>query len=80
VAQVIGKFKNGRYKELPKLVRHFVTDKIRIICEKPTPVNLDGELRMWQDVTMSVAKEKLRFFFPKGLQWQNESTALNGCK
>ncbi len=70
VAAIIGKYKNGRYKELPKLVRHFRTDKIRIICDKPTPVNLDGELRTAQDITMSVAKEKLRFFYPKGLVWQ----------
>ena len=69
VPAVIGKYKNGRYKELPKLVRHFRTEKIRIICDKPTPINLDGELRKWQDVTMSIAKEKLRFFYPKGLTW-----------
>lgn len=69
VAAVIGKFKNGRYKELPQLIRHFRTDRIRIFCDKPTPVNLDGELRMAQEVTMSVAEKKLRFFYPKGLTW-----------
>ncbi|MBQ3215236.1 MAG: diacylglycerol kinase family lipid kinase [Oscillospiraceae bacterium] len=72
VAAIIGKYKNGRYKELTKVVRHFRTKKIRIICDKPTPVNLDGELRRWQDVTMSIAKEKLRFFYPKGLVWQTK--------
>ena len=73
VAQVIGKFKDGKYKELPELVQHFRTDKIKIICDKLTPINLDGELRMAKEVTMSIAKEKLRFFFPKGLTWQNEA-------
>ena len=70
VAKVIGKYKSGRYKELPQFVRHFRTDKVKIICDKPTSINLDGELRTAQEVTMSVAKEKLRFFFPKGLTWQ----------
>ena len=70
VPGVIGKYKNGRYKELPKLVRHFRTKEIKIICDKPTPVNLDGELRTATEVTMSVAEEKLRFFYPKGLTWQ----------
>ena len=69
VAAVIGKFKDGRYKELPNIVRHFRTDRIRILCDKPTPVNLDGELRIAQEVTMSIADKKLRFFYPRGLTW-----------
>ena len=75
VAKVIGKFKNGRYKELPKLIRHFRTDRIRIICDKPTPINLDGELRTLQDVTMSISDKKLRFFYPKDLTYQNKPLA-----
>ena len=67
VPMVIGKYKSGKYKELPKLVRHFQTDRVTIRCDKPTPINLDGELRIAQTVTMSVAEEKLRFFYPKGL-------------
>ena len=69
VAGVVGKYKAGRYKELPHLVRHFRTKKVKIICDKPTPINLDGELRTATEITMSVADEKLRFFYPKGLTW-----------
>ena len=69
VPAIIGKYKAGRYKELPKLVRHLRTKEIRIICDKPTPVNLDGELRTATEVTMAVAEEKLRFFYPKGPVW-----------
>ena len=69
VAGVVGKYKAGRYKELPKLVKHYRTDAVKIICDKPTPINLDGELRTAQVVEMSVAKEKLRFFYPRGLRW-----------
>ena len=67
VASVIGKYKSGRYKELPHLVRYFKTDKVTIHCDKPTSINLDGELRTATTVEMSVAKEKIRFFYPKGL-------------
>ena len=70
VPRVIGKYKNGQYKELAHLVRHVRTDKLRITCDKPTAVNLDGELRTAQVVDMSIAQEKLRFFYPKGLVWQ----------
>ena len=69
VPLVIGKYKSGGYKDLPKLIRHFRTDRIRILCDKETSINLDGELRTGTDVRMSVAKEKLRFFYPKGLTW-----------
>ena len=62
VAAVIGKYKSGRYAELPHLVRHLQTDSITIRCDKPTPVNVDGELLTAKDVTMSVAPEKIRFF------------------
>ena len=75
VAQVVGKYKNGRYKELPDLIRHFRTDRVVIHCDKNTPVNLDGELRKGKDIEMSVAKEKIRFFYPKELSIANLQTA-----
>ena len=67
VAQVIGKYKAGRYAELPKLVRHIKTDRVIIRCDGPTSINLDGELRVSDTVDIRIADEKLRFFYPKGL-------------
>lgn len=75
VPGVVGKYKAGRYKELPHLVRHYRTDRLKVICDKPTPVNLDGELRMYQEVEFSIAPEKIRFFYPKTLTWQNKVPA-----
>ena len=70
VPGIIGKYKNGRYKELPELITHYRTDKVTIRCDKPTPINLDGELRTAQVAQFTMAQEKLRFFYPKGLTWQ----------
>lgn len=70
VPWVVGKYKNGRYKELPHLVRHFRTDAVKILCDKPTPINLDGELRIAQEVEFRIAKEKIRFFYPKELSYE----------
>ena len=67
VARVVGKYKSGQYAKLKKIIQHFRTDKLRIICDKPTNINLDGELRTAQVIDISIAKEKLRFFFPKQL-------------
>ena len=74
VPGVVGMYKDGRYKELPHLVRHFKTDKITIRCDKKTPINLDGELRLGKVVEMQLAKEKIRFFYPKGLSWRSRET------
>ena len=70
VPLIIGKYKDGRYKELAEYARYLQTDSIKILCDKPTPINMDGELRTAQTVEMKIAKEKLRFFYPKGLTWQ----------
>ncbi len=70
VPAVVGKYKAGRFQELPHLVRHFRVKELTIYCDQPTPINLDGELRTAQTVHIEVAKEKVRFFYPKDLTYQ----------
>ena len=70
VPGLIGKYKNGRYKELSHVARYIKTDHVKITCDKPTPINLDGELRRAQVIEIKVAEEKIRFFYPKGLSWK----------
>lgn len=70
VLKFIGKYKAGRYAELPNLVRHIQTDRLRITCDKPTNLNLDGEQRMEQVIDISVSPKKIRFFYPKELSWR----------
>ena len=71
VAELIGKYKNGRYKEIGHVARYLKTDHVKIRCSKPCAINLDGESRFAQEVVMKVADEKIRFFYPKGLTWKN---------
>ena len=73
VPGIIGKYKNGRWRELPEFIRHFRTARVRILCDKPSPINLDGELRVAQEVTMELAREKVNFFYPKSLVWTAKS-------
>ena len=75
VSSIIGKYKNGRYKDYPDVIRHFRTDSVKILCDKPTAINLDGELRTSDVVNISVAQEKVRFFYPKDLSWQAQDPA-----
>ena len=75
VSSIIGKYKNGQYKDYPDIIRHFRTDSLKILCDKPTAINLDGELRTSDVVNISVAQEKVRFFYPKDLSWQAKEPA-----
>ncbi len=76
VAGVIGKYKNGKYRELSHLAQHFSVNELKILCDKPTSINLDGELRTAQTVHIRIAREKLRFFYPRELTWQVNTPAL----
>ena len=69
VPGLIGKYKAGRYKELNEVAVYYRTDHVKIICDQPTPVNVDGELLTAQEVDLRVAEEKLRFFYPRGLSF-----------
>ncbi len=69
VAGVVGKYKDGKYKELGDIARYFKTDRVVIRCDKPTAIQLDGELRMAQTMEFKVSDKKLRFFYPKGLSY-----------
>jgi YegS/Rv2252/BmrU family lipid kinase len=76
VPGVIGKYKGGKYRQLPHLIQHFRTKELKILCDKPTGINLDGEARVYKDVHIRIADEKLRFFYPKNLTWQAQAPAL----
>lgn len=76
VPGVVGKFKKGQYKRLPKLIRHFRTDRVKIIADREIRINLDGELRTGKEIEFTVAQEKLRFFYPKGLTYAAKDLAL----
>ena len=75
VPGIIGKYKDGRYQELPHLVRHFKTKALTVHCDKEVSVNVDGETVLAKDVRFEIGEEKLRFFYPRGLSFEAKETA-----
>lgn len=69
IATVVGKYKDGKYKDYPDLIRYIKAKSIKITCDAPSAISLDGELRTAKEITMSVADKKLRFFYPRGLRY-----------
>ena len=70
VANVIGKYKAGKYKELPDIIQHFRCKKISVRCDSKSEINLDGELLMGKDIEFEIVPQAIRFFYPKGLTYQ----------
>jgi YegS/Rv2252/BmrU family lipid kinase len=68
----LAKYKAGKYKELGHIARHIRTDRITIRCDKDSPVNLDGEIRMARNVQIRISDQKIRFFYPRGLKFEAE--------
>ena len=72
VARVIGKYKNGQYRQLSNLVRSFKTPGVKITCDCTTAIQMDGELLTAKVADIRVSDKKLRFFYPRGLTWQTK--------
>ena len=73
IAAVIGKYQNGQYADYPHLIRHFRTNEVHIACFEDSVVNLDGEALRSREVTFRVSGHKLRFAYPKGLQYASKA-------
>jgi diacylglycerol kinase family enzyme len=69
VPGLIGKYKDGKYKQIPHVVRYFRTRELTVHCDREVSVNVDGESILAKDVTFSTGEEKLRFFYPRGLSF-----------
>ena len=73
--RVIGTYKHGGYRELPDFITHYRVRELRITSPNDRIVNADGEIMDASEVCFSVAEEKLRFFYPKGLSYAVKSEA-----
>ena len=69
IPNALAKYKAGKYRQLGAIARHIRTDRITIRCDRESPVNLDGEIRMAKDVQMQISSRKIRFFYPRGLTY-----------
>ena len=76
VASVVGRYKAGKYRDLPDLIRHYRVPEITIHCDEPSRISIDGELLIAKDVTFRISEKKLRFFYPKGLSWAPVEAAV----
>lgn len=70
VAAVIGKYQKGKYADYPDLIRHERCTELKIRCDAPQVVNIDGEAIHTDTLEISLVPKALRFFYPKGLTYR----------
>ena len=75
-AQVIGKYKQGRYAEYPDIIRHYRCRSVTVTCDKPNAINLDGELLTSDKAEFTLVPGALRFFYPKGASYGREDAKV----
>ena len=69
VAQVIGPYKQGKFRDYPHLFRYFRAKEVTVRCGETRVVNLDGEARYAETAHFSVVPQGIRFFYPRGLSY-----------
>ena len=75
IAKVFGKYKSGKYDQFPQYIHHFRAKKITVTCDKPSEINLDGEMLMAKEATFEAVPQAIRFIYPKGLTYHAKKPA-----
>ena len=65
----MGKYKDGRYKEMPETIKHITGRSLKIESKEKMVINIDGEILEGSTAEFTIEPGKLRFFYPKGTEW-----------
>ena len=67
VAQIVGKYAGGNYREFPELISHRRGTDLTIEADKEFVVNIDGEIINTKSVSFKVIPSGINFLFPQGM-------------
>jgi len=75
VANVVGKYAKGRYRELTDIITHIRGEGIKIEGEKEFVVGFDGESMRAKEVMFRVIPGGINFIFPEGMEdtWRGQA-------
>ena len=69
VAQVVGKYKVGRFRELGNLAIHYRGQYMQIEDDKEFVVNIDGEIIHASKISFKMIPKGVKFLFPKDMKY-----------
>ena len=73
ILNLLGSYKKGEHLENPKINKYVTYDKIKsalIKFHEPTNVCMDGDKYIYNKINISIEKNALNFWLPKGVQLQ----------
>jgi len=74
VAEVVGKYAKGRFKEFPNIFTHVRGDGMEISRDKEFVVNIDGEALYTNKITFKLVRKGVNFVFPSKMKNIKAST------
>jgi len=64
VAEIVGRYAKGRFKEFPKVFTHIRGKGMDIECDKEFVVNIDGEAMYTKKISFKLVPKGINFIFP----------------
>ena len=64
VAQVVGRYKNGQFREFPELITYIRGTSMEIECDREFVVNIDGEAIYKNKMSFTLIPKGVNFIFP----------------
>lgn len=74
LASLIGKYANGRGKDYPDLIHVYRGKELKVVCDRMSMVNIDGERVDAISLSFKVSAKKVDFIIPAGHSWRPSKT------
>jgi len=74
VAQIVGKYANGLYREFPDLITYMSAGYMGFESEREFVVNIDGETISAKNISLRVVPKAVNFIFPSNLDFFGKRT------
>lgn len=78
VLALIRKYARGEVGDIPQAILRRGRE-MSIRCDRPTDVNVDGELLQTRELSIRLSAKKLNFFYPAGALWDMPASAGTVC-
>jgi len=69
VAQIVGRYKQGKFREFPELFTYVRGNGMEIECDREFVVNIDGESIYRKKIGFKLVPKGINFVFPEKLQY-----------
>ena len=73
VAQIVGKYAKGRYREIEGIITHLRSSSIEVAGDREFVVNIDGEIINAKKISLNLISKGINFIFPAGMEYLEDS-------